>query len=553
MPNYLTTLPAWQALKAHRRSIDRTPMRALFDKDTQRFDRFSQETCGILFDYSKNIITEHTLGLLVQLATEVKLADKISALFEGKKLNFTEHRAALHTLLRDPKKSGLSVDGQDARKAVHQVLKRMETFVEAVHSGRWLGHSGKPITDVVNIGIGGSDLGPALVASALKPYAKPGMRMHYAYTIDPRAINSVLEEVDPETTLFVVVSKTFTTQETLANAQAARTWLVARLGSEQAVAKHFIAISTNAAAVKQFGIAPANMFGFWDWVGGRYSLWSAVGMSIALCVGMDRFRELLAGAHAMDEHFRTTPFSHNMPVIMAVLAVWYTNFFGAGTHAILPYDLRLSRLAAFIQQLAMESNGKSITAQGLPADYATCPVYWGGLGNCGQHAYFQLLHQGTHLIPADFIAVAAPPDSNATMHDLLLANCLAQMEALMRGKTADEAQAEMRAQGLSPKEIKALLPHKLFPGNRPSNMLLLGRLDPHTLGALLAAYEHKTFVEGMLWEINPFDQWGVEYGKQLTKVVEKDLAAAVPSGRHDCSTYGLINAYKRLRDQAAAK
>ncbi len=553
MPNTLTALPAWQALKSHRRSISRTSMRALFDRDNQRFDRFSQETCGILFDYSKNIITAHTLDLLLDLTDQAKLAPKIAALFEGKKLNFTEHRAALHTALRDPGKSGLEVDGLDARKAVHQVLKQMEAFVGTVHSGRWLGHTGKPITDVVNIGIGGSDLGPALVASALKPYARPDIRMHYAYTIDPRAINAVLEEVDAETTLFVVVSKTFTTQETLANANAARAWLVAQLGSEQAVAKHFIAVSTNAAAVRQFGIAPANMFGFWDWVGGRYSLWSAVGMSIALSVGMDRFRELLAGAHAMDEHFRTTPFAHNMPVIMALLALWYSNFFGARTHAILPYDLRLSRLAAFIQQLAMESNGKSITALGQLVEYETCPVYWGGLGNCGQHAYFQLLHQGTHLIPADFIAVATPPDANAGMHDLLLANCLAQMEALMRGKTADEAKAEMKVQGLSPKEIKALLPHKLFPGNRPSNMLMLQRLDPHTLGAMLAAYEHKTFVEGMLWDINPFDQWGVEYGKQLTKIVEKDLAATTPSGGHDSSTNGLIEAYKRMKSQAAAK
>jgi glucose-6-phosphate isomerase len=547
MPQTLTTLPAWQALKSHRRSINRTSMRALFDKDKQRFDRFSQETCGILFDYSKNIMTGRTLELLLDLATQAKLPARITALFGGEKLNFTEHRAALHTALRDPKKSGLDVDGLDVRKAVHQVLKQMDAFVESVHGGRWLGHTGKPITDVVNIGIGGSDLGPALAASALKPYARPGMRTHYAYTIDPRAINAVLEEVDPETTLFVVVSKTFTTQETLANAHAARTWLVAKLGSEQAVAKHFVAVSTNAAAVKQFGIAPANMFGFWDWVGGRYSLWSAVGMSIALSVGMERFRELLSGAHAMDEHFRTAPFARNMPVIMALLALWYVNFFNARTHAILPYDLRLSRLAAFIQQLAMESNGKSITAQGQPAGLDTCPVYWGGLGNCGQHAYFQLLHQGTQLIPADFIAVATPPDANAGMHDLLLANCLAQMEALMRGKTADEAQAEMKAQGLSPKEIKALLPHKLFPGNRPSNMLLLQRLDPHTLGALLAAYEHKTFVEGMLWDINPFDQWGVEYGKQLTKIVEKDLAAPTPSSNHDSSTNGLIAAYKRLK------
>jgi glucose-6-phosphate isomerase len=549
MPKTLTTHPAWQALKQHRRSAKRLPMRELFAADPRRYERFSLETCGILFDYSKNIMTGQTIELLVRLATEAKLGNKITGMFQGEKLNFTEHRAALHTLLRDPQKSLLIVEGIDARKAVHDVLDRMEAFVKSVHEGRWLGHTGKRITDIVNIGIGGSDLGPALVASALKPYAVPGIRNHYAYTIDPRAINAVLEQVDPETTLFVVVSKTFTTQETLANAHAARSWLVEKLGSEKAVVKHFIAISTNATAVKEFGIAPTNMFGFWDWVGGRYSLWSAVGMSVALSVGMDRFRQLLAGAHAMDQHFRETPFDQNMPVIMALLSVWYVNFFDARTHAILPYDLRLSRLAAFIQQLAMESNGKSITTHGLPVEYETSPVYWGGLGNCGQHAYFQLLHQGTHLIPADFIAVAQPPDSNADMHDLLLANCLAQMEALMRGKTADEAKAEMKAQGLPAKEIKALLPHKLFPGNRPSNMMLLQRLDPHTLGALLAAYEHKTFVEGMLWDINPFDQWGVEYGKQLTRIVEKDLAVSTPSTSHDCSTNGLINAYKRMRHQ----
>ncbi|MGA7181547.1 MAG: glucose-6-phosphate isomerase [Thiobacillaceae bacterium] len=553
MSNTLTTSPAWQALKYHRRNVKRMPMREMFFIDPSRHDRFSLEACGILFDYSKNIITRQTIDLLVQLATQAKLKHKITGLFQGEKLNFTEHRAALHTLLRDPQKSALRVDGIDARKAVHQVLDKMEAFVKTVHEGEWLGYTGKRITDIVNIGIGGSDLGPALVISALNPYAMPGIRSQFAYTIDPRAINAVLEGVDAETTLFVVVSKTFTTQETLANANAARSWLVAKLGSEQAVAKHFIAISTNAAAVEQFGIAPANMFVFWDWVGGRYSLWSAVGMSIALSIGMARFRELLAGAHAMDRHFRETPFSQNMPVIMALLSVWYANFFDARTHAILPYDLRLSRLAAFIQQLAMESNGKAITTQGLPVEYATSPVYWGGLGNCGQHAYFQLLHQGTHLIPADFIAVAEPPDANARMHDLLLANCLAQMEALMRGKTAEEARAEMKAQGLSAKETKALLPHKLFPGNRPSNMMLLRRLDPHTLGALLAAYEHKTFVEGMVWDINPFDQWGVEYGKQLTKIVEEDLSTPTPSTKHDCSTNGLINAYKRMRDQTAGQ
>ena len=551
MPKTLTTHPAWTALKHHRRTINRTPMRDLFEADATRYERFSLETCGILFDYSKNRITRRTMDLLVQLVTQADLKRKITTMFQGGKLNFTEHRAVLHTLLRDPRKSGLEVDGLDARKAVHQVLDKMEAFVNSVHEGNWRGHTGKRLTDIVNIGIGGSDLGPALAASALKPYAVPGIRTRYAYTIDPRSINAVLEEVDPETTLFVVVSKTFTTQETLANADAARSWLVAKLGSEKAVAKHFIAISTNTAAVKQFGISPGNMFGFWDWVGGRYSLWSAVGMSIALSVGMDRFRELLAGAHEMDRHFRETPFAQNMPVVMALLSVWYANFFDARTHAILPYDLRLSRLAAFIQQLAMESNGKSITSRGLPVDYVTSPVYWGGLGNCGQHAYFQLLHQGTQLIPADFIAVAEPPASNASMHDLLMANCLAQMEALMRGKTEAEAKAEMKAQGRSPGEIKALLPHKLFPGNRPSNMMLLKRLDPFTLGALLAAYEHKTFVEGVLWDINSFDQWGVEYGKQLTGVIEKDLAASGPSTDHDASTNGLINAYKRMRGQAA--
>jgi glucose-6-phosphate isomerase len=545
----LTTSPAWQALKYHRRSLSRTPMRKLFAIDPGRFEHFSLQSCGILFDYSKNLITSRTMDLLVQLANEAHLPNKIVALLSGAPLNFTEHRAALHTALRDPSNSALMVDGMDAHQAVHRVLKKMESFVKSVHDGEWRGYTGKRISDVVNIGIGGSDLGPALVTTALKPYADHGIRSHYAYTIDPRSINTVLAEVDPETTLFVVVSKTFTTQETLANAHASRSWLVARLGSDKAVAKHFIAISTNAEAVKQFGIAPANMFSFWDWVGGRYSLWSAVGMSVALSVGMDRFRELLAGAHAMDQHFRETPFTHNIPVIMGLLSLWYANFFNAQTHAILPYDLRLSRLAAFIQQLAMESNGKSITTRGQPVEYATCPIYWGGLGNCGQHAYFQLLHQGTHFIPADFIAVAEPPDSNTGMHDLLLANCLAQMEALMRGKTAEEAREEMKAQGLSPKEIKSLLPHKVFPGNRPTSMIMMRTLDPRSLGALLAAYEHKTFVEGVLWDINSFDQWGVEYGKQLTKIVEKDIASTAASTEHDSSTNGLIKAYKRLRDE----
>jgi glucose-6-phosphate isomerase len=550
MPTTLTNRPAWRQLLRHRGQIKRTSMRDMFDADPQRYARFSLDVCGMLFDYSKNIINDKTIDLLIQLARQSGLEKKITAMFRGDELNFTEHRSVLHVALRAPEGQRLEVGGQDISKDVHAVLDRMARFVKSVHEGSWLGHTGKRITDVVNIGIGGSDLGPALVTTALKPYARPGIRTHYAYTIDPRAINAVLDEVDPETTLFVIASKTFTTQETLANAHAARNWLIEKLGSEKAVARHFIAISTNATAVKSFGIDTANMFGFWDWVGGRYSLWSAVGMSIALSVGMDNFRALLAGAHAMDEHFRITPFEKNMPVIMALLTIWYVNFFDARTRTILPYDLRLSRLAAFIQQLTMESNGKSITRSGEVVSYQTNPIYWGGLGNPGQHAYFQLIHQGTHLIPSDFIVVAKPPEANAHMHDLLLANCLAQAEALMRGKTAEEARTEMKAQGMPAKEIKALLPHKLFPGNRPSNMLLLRTLDPHTLGAMLAAYEHKTFVEGVIWDINSFDQWGVEYGKQLAKLIEKDLAASEPSASHDCSTRNLLSVYQRMRESS---
>ncbi len=554
-------LAAWQALAAHQRELADVHMRDLFAQDPQRFARFSLHVGDILFDYSKNRITETTLRLLVDLAQQAGLGDKIAAMFGGAKINNTEQRAVLHVALRNRSNRPILVDGDDSPQRdvmpeVNEVLAHMRAFSDAVRSGAWTGYTGRPITDVVNIGIGGSDLGPKMVCEALKPYGgrdvtsdgwAPPLRVHFVSNVDSTDLVETLKRVDPETVLFLVASKTFTTQETMANAHSARAWFLAAARDEAAVARHFAAMSTNTAAVRAFGIDPTNMFGFWDWVGGRYSLWSAIGLSIALYLGMDRFEELLAGAHAVDEHFRTTPFERNVPVIMGLLGIWYNNFFGAQSHAILPYDQYLVHFPAYFQQGDMESNGKGVTRGGARVDYQTGPILWGQPGTNGQHAFYQLIHQGTKLIPCDFLAAAQSHNPLGEHHTLLLSNYLAQTEALMKGKTTAEARAELAREGRSGPELEALAIHKTFEGNRPTNSFLYPRLTPGVLGALIALYEHKIFTQGAIWDVNSFDQWGVELGKQLAKAILPELQAAGEVSSHDASTNGLINAIKRLQ------
>ncbi|MBW7850541.1 MAG: glucose-6-phosphate isomerase [Rhodospirillales bacterium] len=542
----VTQLPAWQALAAHRRAASALHMRDLFAADPGRFARYALRLGDFVLDYSKNRITDETMGLLVDLARECDVEGWRDRMFTGDKINTTEGRAVLHVALRNRSNRPITVDGADVMPAVNAVLSRMRAFAEGVRSGAWTGATGRRITDVVNIGIGGSDLGPAMASLALTPYHQPGLTLHFVSNVDGTHIAETLKRCRPETTLFIVASKTFTTQETLANAATARAWLVEALG-ETAVARHFAAISTNADAVAGFGIDTANMFEFWDWVGGRYSLWSAIGLPIAVAVGMDRFEEMLAGAHAMDEHFRTAPLEANMPVILALLGVWYVDFFGAAAHAVLPYDQYLARLPAYLQQADMESNGKGVTRDGRPVACATGPVLFGEPGTNGQHAFYQLIHQGTPLIPCDFIAAAQSHNPVGDHHDLLLSNFLAQTEALMKGKTADEVRAELAGQGLSGAALEAAVPHRTFPGNRPTNSILYRRLDPHTLGMLLALYEHKIFVQGVIWGINSFDQWGVELGKQLAKAILPELRAAAPASAHDASTNALIDLVRGWR------
>jgi glucose-6-phosphate isomerase len=542
----LTDSPAWKALAQHHAATQGTHMRDLFAQDSRRFETFSLEVEDVLVDFSKHRITRETMKLLFDLARQADVFGWRDRMFSGQKINRTEDRAVLHVALRNRSNRPIVVDGQDVMPEVNAVLAKMRVFTDSVRSGAWKGHTGKRITDVVNIGIGGSDLGPVMASLALKPYWHPEMRAHFVSNVDGTQLAETLKEVDAEQTLFVVASKTFTTQETLMNAKSARAWLVEKLGSEEAVPRHFVAVSTATEEVKKFGIDTNNMFAFWDWVGGRYSLWSAIGLSVALVIGADAFEEFLAGGHAMDEHFRTAPLEKNVPVVLGLLGVWYMNFFGAQTHAILPYDQYMARFAAYFQQGDMESNGKRVDRAGhFIDDYTTGPIVWGEPGTNGQHAFYQLIHQGTRIIPCDFLAPLETQNPLGKHHQVLLANYFAQTEALMRGKTPEEARAELVAQKLSPERVNELVPHKTFPGNRPTTSILFTRLTPKTLGMLVAMYEHKIFVQGIVWEIFSFDQWGVELGKQLAKKIEPELEGAGTVTSHDGSTNALINRYKK--------
>ncbi len=543
----LTESAAWQALQQHRQEMEGVQMRDLFAQDPRRFQKFSCQFNDILFDYSKNRITDRTLALLLDLARARDLPAKIEAMFTGQKINVTEDRAVLHIALRNRSNRPILVDGEDVMPEVNRVLAKMRRFSEAVRNGAWRGYSGQPITDIVNIGIGGSDLGPRMVTRALTPYAKPDLRVHFVSNVDGTDIVETLKRVQQATTLFLVASKTFTTQETMTNAQSAREWFLSAAKDQKAVAKHFAALSTNEEGVTEFGIDPANMFEFWDWVGGRYSLWSAIGLSIALYIGMDRFEELLTGAHKVDEYFRSTPFAQNIPVIMGLIGIWYNNFFGAETEAILPYDQYLDRFADYFQQGDMESNGKSVDKTGAWVDFSTGPVIWGQPGTNGQHAFYQLIHQGTKLIPCDFLAAAQSHNPIGRHHTILVSNFFAQTEALMKGKTPEEVRAELSAQGVSGKQLDILVPAKTFAGNRPTNSFLYKKLTPETLGSLIALYEHKIFTQGAIWNINSFDQMGVELGKVLAKNILPELEGTGEVTGHDSSTNGLINYFKRIR------
>ncbi|MBF8163204.1 glucose-6-phosphate isomerase [Ectopseudomonas hydrolytica] len=543
-PHDITRLPAWQALQQHRAEMAGFSMREAFAGDPRRFQRFSLDSCGLLLDYSKNLITEKSLELLIQLAEQADLHEAIAALYNGERVNASEGRAALHTALRSPIGRRLLVDGNDIIPEVHRVLNQVTELVSRIHSGLWRGYSEKPIKEVVNIGIGGSFLGPQLVSEALRPFTQRGVRCHYLANIDGSEFRELTARLDPETTLFIVSSKSFGTLETLKNTLAARDWYLAMGGPEEQLHRHFIAVTSNRKAAIEFGIGEENIFPMWDWVGGRYSLWSAIGLPIALAIGVSNFKELLAGAYAMDEHFTQAPLVENMPVLMALLGVWYTNFWGAQSHAILPYDHYLRNFTKHLQQLDMESNGKSVRQDGTPLDIATGPIIWGGVGCNGQHAYHQLLHQGRLLVPADFIVPVNSYNPLSDHHQWLFANCLSQAQALMQGKTREEAEAELRAKGLSEDEVQRLAPHKVIPGNRPSNILVMNRIAPFNLGALVALYEHKVFVQSAIWGINAFDQWGVELGKEMGKEVYQRLTGASGEPASDASTQGLIEHFR---------
>lgn len=542
-----TQTRTWSKLKAHYADMSDQHMKDLFAANPERFEQFSLRFEDILLDYSKNRITEETLNLLLELARECHLESAIEKMFSGDPINETEQRAVLHIALRNRSNTPIHVDGEDVMPAVNRVLERMERFSNQILDGSWKGYTGKRITDIVNIGIGGSDLGPVMVTEALRPYWQEGMNVHFVSNVDGTHMAETLKRVQPETTLFIIASKTFTTQETMTNAHTARRWFLQAAKDEQHVAKHFAAASTNAEGVAEFGIDDDNRFEFWDWVGGRYSLTSAIGLPITCVIGFDRFRELLEGFHAMDRHFAEAPLSENMPVLLALIGVWYNNFFGAETEAILPYDQYLHRFPAYFQQGNMESNGKYVDRSGQPVDYETGPVIWGEPGTNGQHAFYQLIHQGTKLIPCDFIAPAITHNPIGDHHTKLLSNFFAQTEALMMGKTEETVREELEASEKSAEEIERLLPYKVFTGNRPTNSILVKKITPHVLGSLIALYEHKIFVQGVIWNIFSFDQWGVELGKQLAKGILPELEDESIVDTHDASTNGLINAYKKMR------
>lgn len=536
----LTSLSAWKALAEHRDRAGAIHLRSLFAADPARGERMTAEAVGIYLDYSKQRVDDETIGLLVRLAEERRLRERIEAMFRGERINATENRAVLHVALRAPRDAVIVVDGQNVVPEVHAVLDRMADFAERVRAGQWRGYTGKPIRNVVNIGIGGSDLGPVMAYEALKHYSDRRFTFRFVSNVDATDLVEATADLDPAQTLFIVASKTFTTQETMTNAQSARRWLLAALGDEAAVARHFVAVSTNARQVVAFGIDPTNMFGFWDWVGGRYSMDSAIGLSTMLAIGPKRFREMLAGFRAMDEHFRAAPFARNLPVLMGLLGVWNANFLGAETVAVLPYDAYLKRFPAYLQQLTMESNGKSVTLDGAPVDYQTGPIYWGEPGTNGQHSFYQLIHQGTRLVPCDFLGFAQPLNPVGEHHDLLMANMFAQSEALAFGKTADEVRAEGTPEWL--------IPHRVFKGNQPSSTILAERLTPATLGKIVALYEHAVFTQGVIWDVDSFDQWGVELGKVLAQRIAPELMAGkTPALDHDSSTNTLIRRYRALR------
>ncbi|MCL9669273.1 glucose-6-phosphate isomerase [Rosenbergiella epipactidis] len=542
-----TQTAAWKALEQHFQTINETDIASLFAQDPQRFTHFSTTfEDKILVDYSKNRITQETLDKLLNLAKECDLSGAIKSMFAGEKINRTEDRAVLHIALRNRSNSPILVDGKDVMPEVNAVLEKMKHFSARIISGEWKGYTGKAITDVVNIGIGGSDLGPYMVTEALKPY-KNHLSMHFVSNVDGTHIAETLKPLDPETTLFLVASKTFTTQETMTNAHSARDWFLAKAGDAQHVAKHFAALSTNSSAVSEFGIDTDNMFEFWDWVGGRYSLWSAIGLSIALSIGFDNFEQLLSGAHAMDNYFAQTPAEKNLPVTLALIGLWYNNFFGAETEAILPYDQYLHRFAAYFQQGNMESNGKYVDRDGNPVDYQTGPIIWGEPGTNGQHAFYQLIHQGTKMIPCDFIAPAVTHNPLSDHHDKLLSNFFAQTEALAFGKSKEAVEKEFADAGKSAQDVAHIVPFKVFEGNRPTNSILLKEITPYSLGALIAMYEHKIFTQGAILNIFTFDQWGVELGKQLANRILPELKAEEKISSHDSSTNGLINQYKSWR------
>ncbi|NP_997475.1 glucose-6-phosphate isomerase isoform X1 [Rattus norvegicus] len=551
----LTRNPEFQKLlEWHRANSANLKLRELFEADPERFNHFSLNLNTnhghILLDYSKNLVNKEVLHMLVDLAKSRGVEAARDNMFSGLKINSTEDRAVLHVALRNRSNRSIMMDGKDVMPEVNKVLDKMKSFCQRVRSGDWKGYTGKAITDIINIGIGGSDLGPLMVTEALKPYSKGGPRVWFVSNIDGTHIAKTLANLNPESSLFIIASKTFTTQETITNAETAKEWFLQAAKDPSAVAKHFVALSTNTDKVKEFGIDPKNMFEFWDWVGGRYSLWSAIGLSIALHVGFDHFEQLLSGAHWMDQHFMKTPLDKNAPVLLALLGIWYINFYGCETHAMLPYDQYMHRFAAYFQQGDMESNGKYITKSGARVDYQTGPIVWGEPGTNGQHAFYQLIHQGTKMIPCDFLIPVQTqhPIRNGLHHKILLANFLAQTEALMKGKSPEEARKELQAAGKSPEELEKLLPHKVFEGNRPTNSIVFTKLTPFILGALIAMYEHKIFVQGIIWDINSFDQWGVELGKQLAKKIEPELDGSSAVTSHDSSTNGLIGFIKLQRD-----